>query len=193
MKLLCKVVLIPAQAENPDSVRKLIALGSFALYSGFYLNCWSVSSIIFSPDVLTRGVKEKELFHSDAPSLLDGNKLSWLGVSVPLSLEPAIPWKAPIPEAILLQVTGRELESSPVAGIAVTQVSLWDLCVSFWCIEMFGAYPSTKEISFICLFFHSFISSGNIYYESSNARRCSGCWDYKSGAVFVPAFPALKI
>lgn len=98
-----------------------------------------------------------------------------------------------IPEAILPQVTGRELESSPVAGIAITQVSLWDLCVSFWYIEMFGAYPSIKEISFICLFFHSFISSGNIYYESSNTKRCSGCWEYKSGDVFVPAFPALKI
>lgn len=76
MKLLCKVVLILAQAENPDSVRKLIILGNFYLFFGMLLKMLiSFQDYLLSRDIEQR-VKAKELIASDASSLLDGNKLS---------------------------------------------------------------------------------------------------------------------
>lgn len=76
MKLLCKVVLILAQAENPDSVRKLIILGNFYPFFGMLLKMLiSFQDYLLSRDIEQR-VKAKELIPSDASSLLDGNKLS---------------------------------------------------------------------------------------------------------------------
>ena len=86
------------------------------------------------------------------------------------SLGGKIPWRRkwhPIPVFLPGKSHGqRSLVCYTVHGVArvrcnlVTPSSLMGpLCIFFWCMEKFGSCPFIKELSIICLFFHSFTHS----------------------------------